>query len=80
MTHTIPRRPNVVFATGGQIGTYTTEGVRTFLRSEAPRYFLVQLGHADISFALIVAERYVDIFHEAQHIVLVVTKPLQQVA
>ena len=57
-----------LFAQGGQVGADRAERFHARYRTETPRDFLFELGHADIAFGLVIVERYPVIGNEAPHL------------
>jgi len=55
----------MVFATSRKITANQAKCLRAFQWAEAPRYFLLHLGHADIILALIIGERHLRHTHKA---------------
>lgn len=44
----------------------TAKNIGALLRAEAVRYFLMEFGHANVVFTLIIAERHVGVSHKPQ--------------
>ena len=58
-----------LFMQRGKVGTNHAECLSTILSAKAPRYFLLNLGHAHRLLSDVVGKRYILIRHEPPYVV-----------
>src|SRR2546423_10510659 len=63
----------------GDVTTNTAESLGSGLAAETARHLLSHLRHAQVPLRLVVIKGHPKVMHEAQHILLMVTQPHQQV-
>lgn len=56
-----------MFFACGNIASNPTKIFRTLLGAEAPGYLLLNFGHSEIIFTLVVGERHYGVVHESQN-------------
>jgi len=69
-----------MFSAGREIAPDPAEDLGPFERPKAARYFLLDLGHADVVFALIVGEWHERVGQESQSLAFELAQTLQEVA
>src|SRR2546428_5820430 len=70
---------NILLAQSRDVTANAAEGRRSLLATETARHLLLHLRHAQVSLRLVVVKRHSEVYHEAQHCLLVVVQPHQQV-
>jgi hypothetical protein len=69
-----------LFANSRYKSTNAAESIRPKFASKATGYFLSYLGHAQISFGLIIIERHVEIIHERQCLISIFAQAVKKIS